>query len=209
MTTPSGQSPWRRSVRYWFFSDLWRRRAGMSEPVRARPRASAATGARSSSSRAVSTVSVVCAAMMRKSPPPAIPWINRSGPCMSHGERRPPRNCFAGGSSFARGEGMRRTIFMVTLSAALAAFGCMKKQADGTYKVDTAEAKAKTKTSGDELKTDLQKAGEKLKKGAENARDSAAVRRAEEKAGAGLEKAGEKLKEAGPKQKPCGRLRSQ
>ena len=119
---------------------------------------------------------------------------------MSHGQNGVRRGIVSpGGSSFARAEAMRRIICVITISVALAASGCMKKQADGSYKVDTAEAKAKTKTSGDELKTDLQKAGEKLKKGAEKARDSAAVRRAEEKAGEGLEKAGEKLKEAGKK----------
>jgi len=122
---------------------------------------------------------------------------------MSHAENGVSRGIVSlGGSSFARVEIMRRIICVITISLALAAFGCMKKQADGTYKVDTTDAKAKTKTSGDELKTDLQKIGEKLKKDAEKVRDSAAVRRAEEKAGEHLEKAGQKLKEHGEKTKP-------
>src|ERR1051326_7467672 len=167
MTTPSGPSPSKRSVTYWFFSALSRRRARMSAP------------------------------------PPAIPWINRSGPFMSHGQNGSAcGNVSRDGSSFAAEVHMRRTLFVIAVSAALAASGCMKKQADGTYKVDTAEAKAKTKTSGDELKTDLQRTAEKLKKDAEKARDSAAVRRAEEKAGEELEKAGAKMKEHGENKKP-------
>src|ERR1051326_6322520 len=184
MTTPSGPSPSKRSVTYWFFSALSRRRARMSPPAHAPLR-------------------VVCAAIMRKPPPPAIPWINRSGPFMSHGQNGSAcGNVSRDGSSFAAEVHMRRTLFVIAVSAALAASGCMKKQADGTYKVDTAEAKAKTKTSGDELKTDLQRTAEKLKKDAEKARDSAAVRRAEEKAGEELEKAGAKMKEHGENKKP-------
>ena len=77
----------------------------------------------------------------------------------------------------------------------LAALGCMKKQADGTYKVDTAGSQADAKKSGDELKTDLKKVGEKLKADAHKIRDSDAARHVEEKAGENLKKAGEKLKE--------------
>lgn len=97
---------------------------------------------------------------------------------------------------------MRNTIVAIALSAALAASGCMKKQADGSYRVDTAATKTDAKKSGDDLKTDLQRMGEKLKADAEKARDSAAARRAEEKLGEGMEKAGEKLKKAGQKTKP-------
>lgn len=67
---------------------------------------------------------------------------------------------------------MRRIVF---LAMVLTAFGCMKKQADGTYKVDTAHAEAQTKKSGDDLKK--------------------AAKKAEEKTGQALEKAGEKLKQ--------------
>src|SRR5881394_2375814 len=51
--------------------------------MRARPRASVATGERSRISQTVSTVSIVWAAMMRKSPPPAIPWMSLSVSFMS------------------------------------------------------------------------------------------------------------------------------
>ena len=102
---------------------------------------------------------------------------------------------------------MKHLIITIAAVLSLAAFGCMKKQADGSYRVDnpvsdttkTAKARDDAKKSGDELKTDLQKVGEKLKADAEKARDSAAARRVEEKAGEGLEKAGEKLKRAAEK----------
>ena len=93
---------------------------------------------------------------------------------------------------------MRKIVFLMVL---LASFACMKKQADGTYKVDTAAAKSDTKKSGDDLKTDLQKMGEKLKADAQKVRDSETAKRVQEKAGEGLEKAGEKLKHAGEKTK--------
>lgn len=67
---------------------------------------------------------------------------------------------------------MRRTVILLLV---LAALGCMKKQADGTYKVDTAHAKADTKKSGEDLKK--------------------AAKRAEEKTGEALQHAGEKLKQ--------------
>jgi len=113
-----------------------------------------------------------------------------------------------GGSAFASDRGMKRIAVLAAAAVvSLAASGCMKKQADGTYRVQnpvsdttqTAKARDNAEKSGDELKTDLQKVGEKLKADAEKARDSAAARRAEEKAGEGLEKAGEKLKKAGEK----------
>jgi TRAP-type C4-dicarboxylate transport system substrate-binding protein len=63
------------------------------------------------------------------------------------------------------------TVFLMVL----AMLGCMKKQADGTYKVDTAHAKAQTKKSTDDLKK--------------------AAKHAEEKTGEALQKAGEKLKQ--------------
>jgi len=92
---------------------------------------------------------------------------------------------------------MRKTLFVIAVSAALAASGCMKKNADGTYRVenpvsskdDAKKARDNAAKSGDELKSDLQRTAEKLKKDAEKARDSAAVRRAEEKTGEALEKA--------------------
>jgi hypothetical protein len=87
---------------------------------------------------------------------------------------------------------MRNAVFLLMLFAAL---GCMKKQADGTYKVDTAGSQADAKKSGDELKADLKKAGEKLKTGAHKIRDSDTAKHVEEKAGESLEKAGQKLKE--------------
>jgi hypothetical protein len=102
---------------------------------------------------------------------------------------------------------MKQIVIITAAVVSLAAAGCMKKQADGTYRVqnpvsdttETAKARDNAKKSGDELKTDLQKVGEKLKADAEKARDSEAARRAEEKAGEGLEKAGEKLKRAAEK----------
>jgi hypothetical protein len=112
---------------------------------------------------------------------------------MSHAENGVRRGIVSrGGSSFAAHERMRNTVFILMLFGAL---GCMKKQADGTYKVDTAAAKTDTKKSGDELKADLQKAGEKLKAGAQKVRDSETTKHVEEKAGESLEKAGQKLKE--------------
>ena len=71
------------------------------------------------------------------------------------------------GSSFAAYERMRNTVLILMLVTAL---GCMKKQADGTYKVDKKQVNTNT---------------EKLK---------AEAKRVEKKAGEGLQKAGEKLK---------------
>lgn len=92
---------------------------------------------------------------------------------------------------------------MALLLMFLAASACMKKNADGTYrvdnpvagKVDSKKARDNAAKSGDELKADLKKAGEKLKAGAEKARDSDTAKRLEEKAGEKLQHAGEKLKE--------------
>jgi uncharacterized membrane protein (DUF106 family) len=83
---------------------------------------------------------------------------------------------------------MRSTMFVIVLSAALAASGCKKID---IHKADESK------------KTDLQRTAEKLKKDAEKIRDSEALKRAQEKAGEELEKAGEKLKEnAEEKKKP-------
>src|SRR5438067_2329135 len=120
---------------------------------------------------------------------------------MSHAQNGVRRGIVSrGGSSFAPDAGMRNIVFSLML---LAALGCMKKNADGTYRVDNPvsgkneakKARDNAKKSGDELKTDLQKVGEKLKADAQKIRDSEAAKRAEEKAGEKLEKAGEKLKE--------------
>ena len=62
---------------------------------------------------------------------------------------------------------MRNTAIVLSL---LAVLGCMKKQADGTYRVD----KKQVNTQTDKLKT--------------------GVKQVEKKVGQGLEKAGEKLK---------------
>jgi hypothetical protein len=92
---------------------------------------------------------------------------------------------------------------MALLLMFLAASACMKKNADGTYRVenpvagksDAKKARDNAAKSGDELKADLKKAGEKLKAGAEKVRDSDTAKRLEEKAGEKLQHAGEKLKQ--------------
>jgi hypothetical protein len=104
---------------------------------------------------------------------------------------------------------MRSTILAIALSAALVAAGCMKKQADGTYKPvnpvasgsDAQRAHDNAAKSGDELKGDLRDIAAKLKEDAHKIRDSENTKRAREKAGDTLERAGEKLKEAGAKTK--------
>jgi len=102
---------------------------------------------------------------------------------------------------------MKRIVISIAAVVALAAAGCMKKQADGTYRVDnpvsdttaTAKARDNAAKSGDELKSDLRKVGNDLKADAQKAKDSDAAHRAEEKAGDALQKAGEKLKHAAGK----------
>jgi len=102
---------------------------------------------------------------------------------------------------------MKRIVISLAAVAVLAAAGCMKKQADGTYRVQnpmsdttaTAKARDNAAKSGDERKRDLRKAGEKPKADAEKAKNSDAAHRAEEKTGDALEKAGEKLKRAAGK----------
>ena len=86
---------------------------------------------------------------------------------MSHAENGIGAENVSRGSSFARAEAMRKTMFVLAI---LAALGCMKKQADGTYHVDKKQVNNQT---------------EKLKAGA---------KQVEKKVGQGLEKAGEKLK---------------
>jgi len=76
------------------------------------------------------------------------------------------------------------------------ALGCMKKQADGTYRVtepsdaDKAKARENAVKAGEDLKKDTKELGEKIKAGAEAVKDSDTVKGIKSDA----KRAGEKIK---------------
>jgi hypothetical protein len=88
----------------------------------------------------------------------------------------------------------------VLLALLIAATACMKKAADGTYRIDNPIAKkndAKTaRANATKSDDELKKAGDKIKAGSREVAQGV-----KEGAGELAEKAGEKLKEAGRKAK--------